>query len=94
MKIIFGGPTFFTQADEDRFFGWLQALPECRDVRGVGTDLEVSLSTPISPDTVQQMLMLFRRWCLDPAPLLPLRSPETASFVLWDTSLQQAPHGA
>ena len=94
MKIIFGAPTFFAQADEDLFFGWLHALPECQGVRGVGTHLEVSLSAPVSSDTVQQLLVLFRRWCLDPAPLLPLRSPETAGLVLWDTPLQQASHGA
>ena len=94
MKIIFGGPTFFAQADEDRFFGWLQQLPECQGIRGVGTDLEVALSAPVSADTVQQLLVLFRRWCLDPTPLLSLRSPETADLVLWDTTLQQASHRA
>jgi len=94
VKIIFGGPTFFAQADEDRFFGWLQTLPECQGVRGIGTNLEVALSTPVSSDTVQQLLVLFRRWCLDPAPLLPLRSPETTNLVLWDAPLQQASHGA
>ena len=42
MKIVFDGPTFFAQADEDRFFSWLYALPECQSIRGVGTNLEVT----------------------------------------------------
>ncbi len=94
MKIIFSGPRFFAQADEDRFFGWLYALPEYQIVRGISTDLEITLATPVSPETVRQLLVLFRRWCLDPAPLLPLRSAETAGLVLWDTPIHQASHGA
>lgn len=87
MIITFSGPIFFAAADEDQFFGWLYALPEYQSVRGVGTDLEVTLATPVSPDTVQQLLILFRRWCLDPAPLLPLRSDETAGLALWYTPI-------
>jgi hypothetical protein len=89
MIISFEGPTFFAPEDEDQFFGWLYSLPEYKDILGTGTILDLELATPVSADTVRQLLVLFRRWCIDPKPLLSLRSPETDNFVLWDTSLQE-----
>ena len=90
MIISFEGPTFFAAADEDQFFNWLSSLPECRSVRGIGTTLELTLSSPIRADTVQQLLVIFRRWRISIEPLLPLRSAETSRFTLWDTSLGEA----
>ncbi|MDL5364321.1 hypothetical protein QSH18_01745 [Xanthomonas sp. NCPPB 2654] len=88
--ISFEGPTFFAPEDEEQFFGWLGSLPEYKDIRGKGTTLDLELAHPISADTVRQLLVLFRRWCVDPDPLRPLWSPETAGFVLWETSLREA----
>jgi hypothetical protein len=88
--ISFQGPVFFASADEDQFFHWLGSLPEYQAIRGAGTTLALTLSTPVQPETVRQLLVVFRRWHLDVAPLLPLRSPETSGFVLWDTSLGEA----
>ncbi|MCL1636147.1 hypothetical protein M2650_16110 [Luteimonas sp. SX5] len=90
MIISFEGPVFFTSADEDQFFRWLGSLPEYQAIRGTGTTLELTLSTPVQPETVRQLLVIFRRWHLDVAPLLTLRSPETNAFVLWDTALAEA----
>jgi len=92
--ISFVGPVFYASADEDQFFYWLGSLPEYKDIRGTGTTLALTLSTPVQPDTVRQLLVIFRRWHLDLAPLMVLRSPETNGFVLWDTALQQASPGA
>ncbi len=92
--ISFKGPTFFASEDEDQFFGWLYSLPEYKDIRGRGTTLDLELTHPVSADTVRQLLILFHRWCIDLGPLLPLRSPVTDSFVLWDTSLREASSGA
>jgi hypothetical protein len=88
--ISFEGPVFFAPADEDQFFRWLSSLPEYRTIRGMGTTLELALSHPVQPETVRQLLVIFRRWHVDVTPLLPLRSPETNGFVLWDTALGQA----
>jgi hypothetical protein len=88
--ISFEGPVFFAQADEDQFFRWLSSLPEYQGIRGIGTVLELTLSAPTSPDTVQQLLVIFRRWRIDVAPLLPLRSRETSNLALWDTALGEA----
>lgn len=93
MIISFEGPVFFVSADEDQFFRWLASLPEHQAIRGVGTTLELTLSTPARPETVQQLLVIFRRWQLDVTPLLPLRSPKTNGFVLWNTSLGEASSG-
>ena len=88
--ISFEGPTFFAPADEDTFFRWLASLPEYKDLRGAGTTLELTLDSPVGPDTVRQLLVIFRRWLIDVAPLLPLRSPDTNTLALWDTALDGA----
>ena len=90
MIISFEGPVFFAAADEDQFFRWLSSLPEFQSVRGIGTTLELALGHPVQPETVRQLLVVFRRWHLDVTPLLSLRSPETNGFVLWDTGLGEA----
>ena len=90
MEISFEGPIFFSPADEDRFFNWLYSLSAFEKVVGSGTALHLHLREPIDLDTVQQLLILFRRWCVDIAPLLPLKSPSTARFTLWDTELTEA----
>jgi len=94
MIISFEGPRFFAPEDEEQFFGWLHSLPEYKDIRGRGTTLDLDLAYPVSADTVRQLLVVFRRWCLDPTPLHHLRSLETDSFALWDTSLREVPPGA
>jgi len=85
--ISFEGPRFFAAADEDCFFRWLASLPEYKGIRGAGTTLELTLHTPVSTDTVRQLLVIFRRWHINVTPLMPLRSPETSNMVLWDTVL-------
>lgn len=92
--ISFEGPTFFVQADEDQFFGWLRSLPECQDIRGIGTTLDLVLAAPVSSDTVQQLVVVFRRWNIEVTPLLPLRSLETDDFVLWNMALREESSGA
>ncbi len=90
MIISFEGPVFFATADEDQFFHWLSSLPEYRDIRGRGTALDLTLTTPLQTETVKQLLTIFRRWHLDVTPLLFLRSPETSHFALWDSALGEA----
>ena len=90
MLISFQGPEFFSQPDEDQFFRWLASLPEYKDVRGVGTAVELSLTAPVQAETVMLLLVIFHRWHVDVKPLLVLRSPETDGFVLWDTALGEA----
>lgn len=87
MIISFEGPTFFAPADEDQFFGWLASLPEFNGIRGVGTALHLELSTPVSSESVRQLVVIFRRWLVDLAPLQPLRSADTDGFVLWSAAL-------
>ena len=91
MIISFEGPTFFAPADEDCFFRWLASLPGYKDIRGAGTTLELTLDDPVEPDTVLQLLVIFRRWLIDISPLLSLRSSETSHLWLWDTSLDGVP---
>lgn len=88
MIISFAGPVFYAPADEDQFFRWLSSLPEYQSIRGVGKELKLSLSYPVGPETVRQLLVIFLRWKLSVTPLLPLRSPETSSFLLWGVPLE------
>ncbi|TAA43456.1 hypothetical protein [Pseudoxanthomonas winnipegensis] len=90
MIISFDGPTFYAQADEDQFFGWLNSLDEFQDLRGVGRTLNLSLKEPVGPESVRQLLVIFRRWRLAIDPLLPLRTTQTTSFALWDADLRIA----
>lgn len=90
MIISFDGPVFYAQADEDQFFNWLRSLPEFQEVFGVGTTLHMSLKAPVSPETVRQLLVIFRRWGLSVGPLQPLQSTHTEGFVLWNTDLGAA----
>ena len=87
MIISFEGPAFFAAADEDQFFGWLASLPEYRGVQGVGTTLQLELTATVSPDSVRQLVIIFRRWHVDLLSLQPLRSADTDNFVLWGTAL-------
>ena len=87
MIIFFEGPTFFAAADEDCFFGWLAVLPGYQDIRGSGTTLGLTLHDSIQPETVLQLLVIFRRWQIDISPLLPLRTPQTSQLPLWDNPL-------
>lgn len=90
MEISFEGPVFFAKEDEDRFFGWIYALPEYERIVGAGTTLHLHLRTPVDAGTVEQLLVIFRRWCIDTTPLQPLRSSETERLTLWDTDLTAA----
>ena len=90
MNISFEGPTFFTKEDEDQFFSWLYALPAYKAIAGAGRTLHLQLSAPVDTSTVEQLLVIFRRWCIDTSALLPLRTPETVHLALWDTELKEA----
>lgn len=89
-NISFEGPVLFASTYEDQFFDWLSLLPEFQSIRGTGTNLDLRLSQPVQPETTRQLLVIFRRWHLDIAPLLPLRSSKTTDFVLWDTGTKEA----
>ncbi|MBB3777470.1 hypothetical protein GGR60_001741 [Xanthomonas arboricola] len=90
MIISFEGPTFFAPEDEDHFFSWIYSLSEYKKIIGTGTTLDLELASPVSADTVRQLLILFCRWRIGPSPLISLRSAETDHFVLWDAPLQVA----
>ena len=84
MEIRFEGPRFYAPADEDRFFDWLRSLPEFERIEGRGTVLNLHVHEPLAEDSVRQLLVVFRRWQVDVAPLLPLKTSANAQFVLWN----------
>lgn len=90
MKIVFECPIFFAIEDEDRFFKWLYSLPAYENVVGSGSSLHLSLGDPVDSSTVEQLLIIFRRWCIEIDALLPLKSTETEECELWGTELKEA----
>jgi len=90
MEISFECPMFFVIEDEDTFFKWLYSLPAYENVVGQGSTLHLSLNEPVDSSTVEQLLVIFRRWCIEIDALVPLKSTETADCELWDTELKVA----
>lgn len=90
MEIIFKGPTFFAQEDENHFFEWIYALPSYLNITGKGLDLHLELKEPVDKETVEQLLIIFRRWNVDVASLKSLRSEKNKGFILWEVDLTEA----
>lgn len=83
MEVVFEGPLFSSQEDEDDFFESLYNLPQYAKVVGKGTKLYLELKSPIEKETVLCLLIAFKRWNIETIPLLTLKSllPESE---LWD----------
>lgn len=90
MEITIEGPVFFAQEDENRFFEWIYSLRAYDKVVGEGTDLRISLREPVDDESVRQLLVLCRRWCIDIQPLRQLRRPSNERLVLWEKNIIQA----
>jgi hypothetical protein len=83
VQISFTGPTFLSDADEEQFFAWLYSLPGYEAIVGTGDTLQLTIADPVDRESVRELLSLFRRWRIDIAALLPLKSPENSDLALW-----------
>ena len=90
MEIIFEGPIFFAQEDENHFFEWLYSLPAYKEIVGSGVNLTLELNDPVDDDSILQLLIIFRRWCIDTNALFPLKRESNENLILWDTELVEA----
>ena len=88
MEITFAGPVFFSETDESMFFAWLERVPGFQSVHGHGTSLTVSLA-PDREGAVYELLVVFRRWHIDPSPLrtMPREQPHTSP--LWERPIHE-----
>jgi hypothetical protein len=79
--LMINGPNpFYSGADEDHFFGWLQSIPAIKRVRGVGTNLELNIQRPIDTDSLCELIALLTRYDVDRRPLRALCDEQLDDF--------------
>lgn len=74
MEIVFEGPWFSSQEDEDNFFELLYKLPQYSNIVGGGTLLYLQLKLPIEKETVLGLLQIFHQWGIENNSLVGLKS--------------------
>ena len=92
MEITFAGPVFFSEIDEAMFFAWLEQVPGLLSVQGHGLCLTVTLASERT-GAVAELLVLMRRWHIDPEPLLPLRGEDPYPSSLWQHPIHEVAAG-
>jgi hypothetical protein len=63
---------YYSQTDEDHFFGWLQSIPAIKKVTGIPKGLELIVQRPIDRESLRDLIALMTRYGLDRRPLKPL----------------------
>ena len=53
---------YYSQGDEDRFFGCIYALPEYVEVLWDGAALQLTLKAPLGRDSFAELIALFKRY--------------------------------
>jgi hypothetical protein len=81
VTIAVEGPWFFSAKDEDVFYSWLNSIPSVVVVRGVGTVLEITLTTKRIPQRdLREVLAIFHRYALKKRVLKQFDRPELTWF--------------
>jgi hypothetical protein len=63
--VVVGGPRYYSQLDEDHFFGWLQSNPAVVQVSGQGLALHVTIRRPLSKEDLRELIAVFVRYRVD-----------------------------
>ena len=54
---------YYSMRDEAAFFGWLQAIPGVKAVRGIGRELHITVrSTRLSRESLLELIALYSRY--------------------------------
>ena len=81
MKLIIPSVTYYSQADEDSFFGWLHSIPDVTEVVGEHKDLIVSLaSNTLSDSSLRDLIALHQRYLLPMQSLAQFETPSNSSW--------------
>jgi hypothetical protein len=83
MEVVFEGPWFSSEEDEDQFFESLYSLPQYSKVVGKGTKLYLELKSPIEKETVLGLLRTFKHWKIETNPSETLK-PLLPESELWN----------
>jgi hypothetical protein len=92
VEVTFAGPVFFSETDEAMFFAWLERVPGFVSVQGHGRSLTVTLGNERA-GAIAELLVLLRRWQIDPAPLVPLRNEDSCPSSLWEQPIHEVAGG-
>lgn len=66
LELIFQGPIFYSQKDENLFFEWLKSLAAGIEFRGIGRDLHVSIpKSGVTPAAIRELVAIGTRYQLD-----------------------------
>lgn len=84
MEIVFEGPWFSSEEDEDQFFQAIYDLPQYSKIVGKGTSLYLELDLPLEEGTVGGLLQTFHRWGIDVSSLAALK-PLLPQSELWNS---------
>ncbi len=88
MDITIQGPCFYHQEDENIFFSCIYNLPGYQQIKGHGVELTISFANDISEQAVMQLLIICRRWSIDPTPLLIFKTCSNPECSLWKSAIE------
>jgi hypothetical protein len=83
MEIVFKGPTFYCQEDEEHFFNWLYSIPAFKEIVGQGFELHLSLKEEVDQKSLEQLIVIFKRWEVETKALLSLKELALKSSLPW-----------
>jgi len=72
MRISVKGPTYFSQTDEDAFFGWLRSIKCVRKVTGHLRELHIELKRRPTDSQLRELRALFLRYRMNMRSLYEL----------------------
>ena len=85
IKAIMREPVpFYSDGDEDCFFGWLKSIEAVQDFERVRGGLELTLTDPVHDFCLRELLGLTMRYGLDMKWLRALRTPENEKWFVND----------
>jgi hypothetical protein len=74
------GVWYYAPGDEAAFFEWLRKIPAVESIGGEGDTLDIVVSRPVDPDSLRELLALFRRYDIELAQLGQLDNPEVSRW--------------
>ena len=60
---------FYTQNDENSLFNWFNKIKEIKNIKGIGEELHVRITSKISNDSLLDLMGIFDRYKFDPTQL-------------------------
>ena len=78
--LIAKGPTYFSQGDEDAFFGWLTSISCVETVEGHLRNLHITEKRPPRKLELRELIALFSRYRMSLKPLASLKTTRNAAW--------------